>query len=178
MKSVCKYALVLMSIAICAGMMASRTEAQTPSPTCLAPMQAGEADPAPRDVSYTVSADKKSVTAIVCVVSNRDRIASMGVSFGVFDSSGKLIGLDGQSLGALNPINDPTPDHPKIVSLSAKGVTLTTALTAPPLSAALIQLEWAPCTNPMPGQCIAGPMQTDTFLRNLATGGAALALSK
>ncbi len=178
MESACKYVLVLAGVSICTGMMPARTEAQTPPPTCLAPMQAGEADPAPRDVSYTVSADKKSVTAIVCVVSNRDRISLMEVSFGVFDSTGKLVGLDGQNLGALNPINDPTPNHPKIVSLSATGIALTTALTAAPLSTALIQFEWAPCTNPMPDQCNPGPTQTDTFLRDVTAGGAAVVLSK
>ena len=163
------YAFLLLGIIFCLGAAACRADAQVaPSPACLAPLKADDANPQPRDVNFTVAADKKSVVALVCVVSNRDRLATLGVSFGAFDTTGKLVGLNGQALGAAGPINDPTPNHPKIVSLSATTIPINLAPAEQLSTTALVQIQWAPCTNPPPEKCTPGALQSDTFLREAA----------
>jgi len=143
----------------------ARAAAPPPPPACLAPIGAGEPDPDPRNVVLTLSPDVKSVQIEACVVSNLDRIAALNVFFGLFDKSGNFIAMNGQALGPIGPIDNPTPDRPRIINLSGLSLAIDPAYATNLLDTTLVQIEWAPCKAASPAPCEADSMRTTSFLR-------------
>jgi hypothetical protein len=143
------------------------SQAASPAPplACLAPYGASEPDPDPRNVVLTPSADGKSVKVEACVVSNLERIATLNVFFGVFDPNGNFAAMDGQGLGAIGPIDSPTPDHPRIISLSTLSFPIDQAHLARLLDTMLVEIEWAPCKSASPAPCEPDQMRSRSFLR-------------
>lgn len=137
-----------------------------PSPApCLSPLPTGAKDPDVRNISMFPSTDGSSVTVQSCIVSNRDRLASLGIIFSVFDKEGNFLAAGGQSLGAQSTVDGGQPGQPKIIAVGAAGLAVPRH-QGPLLNTVLIQVQWSLCQDPSAKECVSGPVMSTTFLRD------------
>jgi hypothetical protein len=73
--------------------------------------------------------------------------------------------MDGQALGAVGPTDSPSPDHPRIISLSTLTLRIDPAQAANLSDVVLVQIEWAPCKAAAPAPCEQDSMRLSSFLR-------------
>jgi hypothetical protein len=142
------------------------TDAAPAGAACLAPINAGEDDPQPRDVHFIVAPDKTSVTVTACIVSNAVQFSELQVTANIFDAAGRYLNRAQESLGGVTQTVGTGAGNPKIVATVAINVDIKP--TDQLLQQALIVLDWIPCNSPAAGQCDPGDRDGSSFLRDAA----------
>ncbi len=167
--------LFLFKILVCLGSVAASAtaRAEQPAAPCLAPLPPGDKDPNIRNVSMVRSPDGGLVNILACIVSNQDGLGLLGANFSVFDRAGNLLRADGQTIGALSPVSGGQPDQPRIIVTAKTTIALPKGYTGPLLPTVLVQVLWAACVSGPTAGCTAGPVTTNTFLRDAAVEEAA-----
>ena len=146
---------------LCA-LLASTANAQTGP--CLGQLNNGDVDPQPRSLRVQItSGESPTATITGCIISNYNGMNNVGVSFGVFDKGGFLLGEHGVSLGNVLPTAWTASGDAKIIQPLAVSFSFGPQYYGKILDQMLVTVSFMPCGSGGSQNC-GGAATTYTFL--------------
>ena len=152
--------------AACALLAAGSARAADPvaSEACMAPIQAGSADPVVRDVHFHVGGSSPVMTISACVVSaHANVLQGVSANVGIFSKDGVLINYAGGGYSNVSPLTNPVPNGPKLVVLFGVSIQLDAKYGQEFAPNTVVALTTVACTKAPPA-CDPAPPQTTTLL--------------
>jgi hypothetical protein len=143
---------------------AARAADPVASEACMAPLTAGSADPAVRDVHFHVGAGSSVMTISACVVSaHANTLQGVAANVGIFSKDGVLINYAGGAYSNVAPLTNPSASGPKLVLLYGVSIQLDPRYGLDFAPNTVVALTTVACQKTPPA-CEPAPAQTTTFL--------------